>query len=178
MDRQLWAQDDEAGRVLAIFARRDPDLDEKPVAALRVSSEVGGTLAHYLITPGDAIELVIAVHKACGQPVPVITPRPEIDPRLDYRFGPLTVRPARGGSVPVEMGTVTEGLAPHVARRLAGALAARADEADGQEPDPAATLADRIGALLSLGLPLDVIAVRLLADGWSRALHGEGDGNA
>ena len=99
------------------------------------ATEAGG-MSEVFVPATELADLCVALFRQSGQPAPVITPRPDIDPRTGYDFGPLRFSVADRGGVKVEAGAVTEVWAPHRVRQMAGYMVAVADAAEAQ-PDPA-----------------------------------------
>jgi hypothetical protein len=88
--------------------------------------------------PGVAAGIATAMHEAAGLPAPVILERPAATFRDGVnRAGNIEVG-RLGGRVTVGLyGIQPEEIGPAEARRLAALIAVRAEEARGDEPDPA-----------------------------------------
>lgn len=82
------------------------------------------------VPAGDLVDVAIALFAAAGQPVPVITPRPDVDVSRPQSFGPLTLHVAGPGRVRVQGGAATEVWDPSHVRMVAGVMAAFADAAE------------------------------------------------
>lgn len=90
------------------------------------------------VPPLDLVGIAVQLFEACGQPAPVITPRPNIDTShpTPYEGITLSAEPDRVVRIAMDGGCVFRELEPHAARVLAGALVAYADAVE-SEPDPA-----------------------------------------
>jgi hypothetical protein len=144
---------------------------------VRLLTERDGHGEPVVIDPGDLVEITCEMWRAAGLPVPVITPRPDIDASrpLECHGFLFSVRPGR--MVRVGMGATFEDMAPSSLRQLCGVGVAFADAAE-QEPDPAAV--DELALVLVEGrnaMGLDEarpLARRILAAGYRREARDDG----
>lgn len=112
--------------------------DGSPPGTARITTRRGrnGNGWPFYADPGDLVAIAIQLFQAAGQPAPVITPRPDVDPRAGYDFGPVRFRVnPRARGVDVQEGVSSWHWAPSVCRQVAGCLVALADAAE-SEPDP------------------------------------------
>lgn len=136
--------DDQYGRTMLVGS------GEPGEAYLKVSDHLG----EFCPKPDDLVDIAVALWKSAGLPVPVITPRPDVDTSAGMPFHSLTlaVMPGAVRMIHTPGGRVIDDLPPGEARRLAGLLVAYADAAEA-EPDPE-DVAD-LASLVALAIPQD-----------------------
>ena len=150
---------DAYGTHLEVDRRRDRGLPASVGVLLRTSG--GG----YFILAAD-VDLMAAISEAAGKPAPIILERPALA-GTHTQCGFARIGPDPRDRTRLEVSGLTGSLTPAMARELARHIAARADEIDAAEPDPAevTALADVIRETSGSTGNLD-IARAVLAAGW------------
>jgi hypothetical protein len=106
------------------------------------------------VPPSGLPSVVAALYEACGLAAPLILERPVTDLRAGKGVNVFSILPGRDRTVLVSQGSGHDHvpLAPGVARLLASVIAAYADAAEADEPDPTEVedLAGKISAAMAL----------------------------
>ncbi|MDA8320404.1 MAG: hypothetical protein M0030_11435 [Actinomycetota bacterium] len=122
------------------------------------------------LAAGELDRLVPALYKACGQPAPVVLPRPfGAGVREPVTVGPASILHTDHPSLPITLLCLKGNLTRQEARDLAAYLACWADDGD---PAEVGTLADVIRSALARVQATDGgaedVARAVLTAGWSR----------